>query len=77
MNKMKYPKNEIVWMHYYDASNNLRFLLTSKASRDYYYLYEASGGQLIKLGRAKNPMQLETKFKVNEKCLDSAQTNNQ
>lgn len=77
MNKMKYPKNEIVWMHYYDASNNLRFLLTSKASRDYYYLYEVVDGSLTKLGRAKNPKQLETKFEVNEKCLNGAKTNNQ
>ena len=36
---MKYPKNETVWMTYYDSAGTLQFFMTSKAARDYYYLY--------------------------------------
>lgn len=43
-------------------------MLTSKiTSRDFYYLYEVVDGKLKKLGRGKNPLELEEKFDVDNK----------
>lgn len=64
----KYPKGERVWVGYYNQSNELMFIMTSKeASRDYYFLYELVDGEFRKLGRAKSPKELEDKFDVDEK----------
>lgn len=62
----KYPKGETVWAGYYDKDKNLRYIVTSKPSRDFYFLYENENGVFKKLGRAKSPAELETKFKVNK-----------
>lgn len=58
----KFPKGEIVWVRYYDENGILCHVITSKVTRDYYFLYEVSGGSLKKLGKAKNPTDLENKF---------------
>lgn len=54
MSEPKYPKGERV----------LRFILTSKDSRDFYFLYELVDGNFRKLGKARSPMELEEKFRV-------------
>lgn len=64
---MKYPNGEIVWVSYYNCHHELRFIITSKALRDFYFLYEATKEGFIKLGRAKNPKELESKFDVENK----------
>lgn len=65
---MKYPKGEIVWVGYHDAGGALRFFLTSKPIRDYYFLYEVGDdGGCTKLGKAKSPPELEIRYKVNER----------
>lgn len=61
---MKYPKGEIAWTGYYDRDGNLRFVITSKEARDCYFLYEAKGDELTKLGKAKEPPELIKKFGV-------------
>lgn len=60
----KTPKGEIAWVGYYDRSDNLRYIVTSKPSRDYYFLYELKNGEWIKLGKAKEPPALIEKFHV-------------
>lgn len=40
MGEPKYPKGERVWVGYYNGNHELRFILTSKDSRDLYFLYE-------------------------------------
>lgn len=68
MNKPKYPKGERVWVGYYNAKQELLFILTSKeSSRDYYFLYELVDGTFKKLGRARSPKELEAKFDVDKK----------
>lgn len=57
-----YPKGEIVWVSHYDAHGNLRYITTSKQTRDYYYLYELVNGKFVKLGRDRNPRVLEDKY---------------
>ena len=58
----KNPKGEIVWVGHYDINHELRYITTSKPSRDYYYLYEVVDGKFVKLGRDKSPKKLEEKF---------------
>ena len=65
---MKYPKDEIVWTGYYDREGNLRYVITSKETRDSYFLYEAKGDALVKLGKAKEPTELVKKYGV-EKAI--------
>ena len=64
MTDPKYPKGEQVWASYYDRDHALRFLLTSKESRDFYFLYESKDGIFRKLGKARLPIELEEKFHV-------------
>ena len=65
---MRFPKGEIVWVGYHMADGTLRFFLTSKPSRDYYYLYEVTDdGSYKKLGKSKSPPDLEEKYNVLEK----------
>jgi hypothetical protein len=68
MNDIKCPKGEMIWVRYCSSKGATRFLLTSKiTSRDFYYLYEVVDGKLKKLGRGKNPLELEEKFDVDNK----------
>ena len=64
---MKYPKGETVWVSYYNSNKELLFIMTSKPIRDFYFLYEVVDGEFKKLGKAKNPAELEEKFKVRDK----------
>ena len=65
---MKYPKNETVWMTYYDSAGTLQFFMTSKAARDYYYLYAVKDDStFVKLGKARSPAELEKKYDVDKK----------
>ena len=61
---MKYPTGEIVWTGYYNSSGKLLYIITSKAARDYYYLYENLDGTLKKLGREKDPSALVKRYGV-------------
>lgn len=64
MSEPKYPKGERVWVGYYNSNHELRFILTSKESRDFYFLYELVEGNFCKLGKARSPTELEEKFRV-------------
>lgn len=63
---MKYPKGEIVWVSYYNTKGELRFIMTSKQARDFYFLYEVKDGEFKKLGKSNNPTKLEEKFNLKE-----------
>lgn len=62
-----YPKGEHVWIRYCNVDHELAFILTSKESRDYYFLYELTDGKFKKLGRAKSPTELEERFEVDKR----------
>lgn len=66
----KYPKGETVWTGYYDKHGELKFIVTSKPMRDNYFLYELVHGVFKKLGRSKNPTELENKFDVLQKMRE-------
>jgi len=40
---MKLPKNEIIWYTCCDESHNPKFIITSKSTRDTYFLYKVIG----------------------------------
>lgn len=63
----KYPKGERVWVGYYNQAHELNFIITSRETRDYYFLYELVDGEFRKLGRSKSPKELEEKYDVNKK----------
>lgn len=64
MSEPKYPKGERVWAGYYNSNHEPRFILTSKESRDFYFLYELVEGNFRKLGKARSPTELEERFRV-------------
>ena len=67
---MTYPKGELVWTSYYNTASELMFIVTSKsAMRDMYFLYELVDGSLIKLGKAKSPLELEEKFNLYDRLM--------
>lgn len=67
LKKYKYPKNETVWESFYDSSRELKFIITSKSTRDTYYLYELKDGEFKKLGKARTPPELVEKYDVKKK----------
>ena len=54
MANLVYPKDEIRWVGYHDIEGELRYLMTSKSTRDVYFLYELQDGKFVKLGKAKS-----------------------
>lgn len=67
MKKFKYPKGERVWESYYNESRELKFIITSKPTRDAYFLYEFVNDEFKKLGKAKTPPELVEKYDVYKK----------
>lgn len=68
--EIKRPSGETVFVWYYDIKHTLRFILTAKTSRDYYFLYEIVDGKCVKLGRSTSPRNLEEKFEVYKNCVN-------
>ncbi len=66
MTELKYPRGEHVWTGYYSRSGQLLFIVTSKEARDWYYLYKLENDVFKKLGKAREPPELEQKFGVYE-----------
>lgn len=60
--KYSYPKGEFVWVRHNGTDGNLRYITTSKQSRDFYYLYELRDGKFVKIGKHKDPQELERKY---------------
>lgn len=59
------PKTERVWVTYFDADSNPRFIITSKAARDQYFLYRIEeDGKLKKLGKSASPEELTETYNV-------------
>ena len=54
------PKNEIVWVRY--INGNDIYYITSKITRECYYIYQIKGDRATKLGQAKSPLTLEEKY---------------
>lgn len=59
---MKYPPGEIIWVTKINEQQKISHIITSKPSREFYFIYELRGGTFVKLGKAKSPLDLEKKF---------------
>ena len=60
------PKGEVAWVSY-NVDGVVKYMLTSKENvRDFYFLYEVVDGVLKKLGKARTPLELESKFNIHE-----------
>lgn len=69
---MKYPKGEIVWVHAYDTGNQLLYIISSKPTRDAYYLNVPDGKDGFKrLYKDKNPLKLEEKYRTERGAIHS------
>lgn len=55
------PKSEIIWLKRL-AQNGDTYYITSKETRDCYYLYKMENNKAIKLGKAATPIELEKKY---------------
>lgn len=55
------PSNEKIWFQR-TTTNGKHYCITSKASRDIYYIYEVIDGKATKLGKGATPPVLEEKF---------------
>lgn len=56
--KIKIPKNEILWVSYLDKNGVVRYITTSDIMRTKYILYSVSNEKLTKVSMGKSP----TKF---------------
>lgn len=63
----KIPSAEIEWTEYFNCDKIPLFLVTSKESRDFYFLYEILNDGFKRLGKAISPIALEEKYKVIER----------
>ena len=55
------PSTETVWVTEVSASG-VTYAITSKASRDKYFLYREEDGKAVKIASAKNPLGLNDKI---------------
>lgn len=62
-NRVKCPKNEQIWLRACDKNGILKYIITSKiGARENYYIYECNGAEYKKLGKGRNPAELEKKY---------------
>ena len=60
------PKGERVWMVFTNTEGIPLYFITSKESREYYYMYQVlADGSAKRLGRDRSPLELENKFAPN------------
>ncbi len=67
MSDVKYPAGEIAWIRYVNRDGETVSIITSKDSREWYYLYDLVGDKFMKRGKAKEPPELVEKFGVYER----------
>lgn len=60
MKKVNQFKNEIKWVNIF--KNGVKYLVTSDRQRTIYYIYKQVDDDYIKLGKGKNPIELEDKY---------------
>lgn len=55
------PKSERIWVTH-KTEKGETFYITSKESRDCYFIYKEEKGKAVKLGKASSPVDLEKKY---------------
>lgn len=52
------PSNETIWVTITDDLGD-EYVITSKTTRDVYYIYRLEKDKAVKLGKNENPLELE------------------
>lgn len=52
------PSNETIWVTITDDLGD-EYVITSKTTRDMYYIYRLEKDKAVKLGKNENPLELE------------------
>lgn len=65
--EVKYPKGEDVCVTCYTRDNIPLFLITTKPSTGYFFIYEFTENGLVRLGRSQSPLELEERFDVRKR----------
>jgi hypothetical protein len=52
------PSNETIWVTITDDLGD-EYIITSKSTRDMYYIYRLERDNVVKLGKNENPLELE------------------
>lgn len=60
-------KNELGWTVYKKASGEIVGAITSNQSCNVFYFYEFDGNDYKKIGKANTPVDLEIKYRLNER----------
>jgi hypothetical protein len=55
---IRIPSNETIWVTITDDLGD-EYIITSKATRDMYYIYRLEKNNAVKLGKNENPLELE------------------
>lgn len=54
-------KTEQIWVKRITDKGET-YYITSKETRDFYFLYKMEGDKAVKVGKAKSPLELEEKY---------------
>lgn len=55
------PKTERIWVTHKNLKGET-FYITSKETRDSYFLYRVENDRVVRLGKSKSPLELEQKY---------------
>lgn len=55
------PKSEKIWVTII-VDEAMYYVTAKESNRDYYFLYKMVDGKAVKLGKDKNPKELEDRF---------------
>lgn len=61
---MTTPKNEKIWVTCHDSNGKPHYIITSKADRTTYNLWDVSVEPMKKIGKAENPLDLNKLMKL-------------
>jgi hypothetical protein len=56
------PPSEMLWVTYKATNGDIYYTTSKVNNRDYYYLYKFVDGKAVKLGKSRNPTELEEKY---------------
>lgn len=56
------PKNEEIWVTTKTANGDVYYTTAKQNDRSWYFLYKVVDDKAVKLGKSRNPKELEEKF---------------
>ena len=56
------PKSETIWVQTTAADGTVYYTTAKTNNREFYFLYKMVDGKAVKLGKARNPKDLDDKY---------------